>query len=77
MPWRNESVMSQREEFVRLALAEGANRSELCRRFGVSRDTAYKWLVRSAAAGRAVVEFGTRRAQLHRHEVRFRAKGAH
>lgn len=29
---------------VSLALAEGANRSELARRFGVSRKTLYKWL---------------------------------
>jgi transposase InsO family protein len=46
MPWRELSVMDQREEFVRLALAEGANRSELCRRFGISRCKGYKWLGR-------------------------------
>jgi len=38
--------MEQREEFVRLALAPGANKSELCRRFGISRDKGYKWLRR-------------------------------
>lgn len=38
--------MAQREEFVRLALALGANRSELCRRFGISREQGYKWLRR-------------------------------
>ena len=37
MPWRELSIMDQRDEFVRLALARGANRSELCRRFGISR----------------------------------------
>jgi transposase InsO family protein len=46
MPWRELSVMDQREEFVRLALAEGANKRELCRRFGISRDKGYKWLRR-------------------------------
>ena len=45
MAWKDVSVMSQREEFVVLASADGANVSELCRRFGVSRKTGYKWLV--------------------------------
>lgn len=46
MPWREVSVMEGRMEFVRLALQEGANRRELCRRFGVSAQTGYKWLRR-------------------------------
>ena len=44
MAWKDVSVMSQREEFVVLASVEGANVSELCRRFGVSRKTGYKSL---------------------------------
>lgn len=51
MAWKDVSVMSQREEFVVLASADGANVSELCRRFGVSRKTGYKWLGRYAAKG--------------------------
>jgi transposase InsO family protein len=46
MPWREVSVMDGRREFVRLALMEGANRRELCRRFGISPDVGYKWLER-------------------------------
>ena len=46
MPWQRVSVMDQRREFVRLALQDGANRRELCRRFGIHPDTAYKWLDR-------------------------------
>lgn len=46
MPWREVSVMEQRREFVRLAMQEGANRRELCRRFGIHPDTGYKWLCR-------------------------------
>lgn len=49
MPWNEVSVMDQRREFVRLASVEGANRRELCRRFGISAGTGYKWLLRSAA----------------------------
>jgi transposase InsO family protein len=40
--------VSLREEFCRLALQPGVNRSELCRRYGVSRKTGYKWLHRGA-----------------------------
>jgi len=46
MPWREVSIMEERREFVRLAMLEGANRRELCRRFGVHPDTGYKWLNR-------------------------------
>ena len=46
MPWREVSIMDQRREFVRLAMQEGANRRELCRRFGISPDVAYKWIRR-------------------------------
>ena len=51
MAWKDVSVMSQRAEFVVLASADGANVSELCRRFGVSRKTGYKWLSRYAVRG--------------------------
>ena len=44
MPWKEVTTMSLRLEFVRLALHEDANMSELCRRFGISRKTGYKWL---------------------------------
>jgi transposase InsO family protein len=38
-----------RREFVELAMQEGANRRELCRRFGIHPDTGYKWLGRWTA----------------------------
>ena len=44
--------MEQRREFVRLALQEGANRRELCRRFGIHPDTGYRWLARWTAGER-------------------------
>jgi transposase InsO family protein len=40
--------MSQRSEFVAFASVAGANVSELCRRFAISRQTGYKWLRRAA-----------------------------
>jgi transposase InsO family protein len=61
MPWQERSVMEQREEFVRLALAPGANMSELCRRFRISRANGYKWLARYRADGRAGLANRSRR----------------
>lgn len=49
MGWRECSVMDERREFVLLAGLEGSNVSELCRRFGVSRQTGHKWLGRIAS----------------------------
>lgn len=46
MAWREYTYMSEREEFVRRALAGDSNMSALSRRFGVSRKTGYKWLTR-------------------------------
>lgn len=48
MPWKEVHTMSLRREFVTLASAEGANMQQLCRRFGISRKTGYKWLARFA-----------------------------
>lgn len=56
MPWSEVSVMDQRREFVRLALQEGANRRELCRRFGISPDVGYKWLRRWQAGDRELAD---------------------
>lgn len=46
MPWKEVSIMSQRLEFVTLATAENANLRHLCRCYGISSATAYKWLHR-------------------------------
>src|SRR5215211_2767763 len=61
MPWGEVSTVSLRSEFIRLAAADGANVSELARRFGISRKTAYKWLARHAAAGAAGLADRSRR----------------
>lgn len=56
MPWQEVSIMEQRREFVRLAMQEGTNRRELCRRFGIHPDTGYKWLRRWAAGETAMTD---------------------
>ena len=49
MPWSEVSRMDSRKEFVELALVDSANLSALCRRYGISRKTGYKWLARTAS----------------------------
>ena len=51
MPWNPNTTMELKEEFVHLAIQPNTNISELCRRFGISRPTAYKWLARYEAHG--------------------------
>jgi transposase InsO family protein len=53
--------MSQRLEFVR-QIRQGASRlSALCRQYGISRKTAYKWLARYEAVGEAGLADRSRR----------------
>ena len=53
MPWDAMSTQDLRFEFVVEADREGANIRQLCRRFGVSAKTGYKWLERFRAAGKS------------------------
>jgi transposase InsO family protein len=61
MPWKEVSIMSQRLEFVTLATAENANIRHLCRCFGISSATAYKWLDRFQSDGANGLEDHSRR----------------
>ena len=61
MPWQEVTRMSLREEFVKLASVEGANRRALCRRFKISAQTGYKWLSRYAKEGGAGLKERSRR----------------
>jgi transposase InsO family protein len=53
MAWIPKALMDIKQDFVKLALQEGANRRELCRRFGISAKTAYTLLARYAKEGQA------------------------
>ena len=47
MPWKEKTVMSMREEFASSALQGEKSMSALCREYGISRRTGYKWLERA------------------------------
>lgn len=51
MPWKEETLMSQRTAFVKQAKREDLNFSALCREYGISRKTGYKWLKREQEGG--------------------------
>lgn len=53
MPWRERSLVSVRQDFILRALTREVPIAELCRHFGVSRKTAYKWLKRFRERGTA------------------------
>ena len=61
MPFTGVSAMDRKQEFVRLAQAEGANRRELCRRYGASPTLGYRLLDRYRAEGLAGLEERSRR----------------
>jgi transposase InsO family protein len=60
MPWSG-TLIEQKTEFIQQLLAGGVSRRELCRAWGVSPKTAYKWLARYEAAGPAGLEEVSRR----------------
>lgn len=47
MPWKEKTVPMSRAEFVRRALQGEKSLSALCREYGISRPTGYKWLKRA------------------------------
>jgi len=61
MPWKECTTMSSRREFVLLAQRPGANLAQLCRNFGISRKTAYKWIERHRAEGMGGLQDRSRR----------------
>ena len=51
MPWKSGTVMDSRLEFVHLVEPGEVSMAELCRRFGISRQTGYLYLQRHRVAG--------------------------
>ncbi|HSD94612.1 MAG TPA: helix-turn-helix domain-containing protein, partial [Syntrophales bacterium] len=53
MPWKETCAMDERIKFVAEHLRQESSLSELCRLYGISRPTAYKWLDQYALYGPA------------------------
>ena len=43
MPWKGRSIMDQRQEFVMKSLKAEKPFRELCKEYGISEKTGYKW----------------------------------
>jgi transposase InsO family protein len=59
MPWKECDRMSLRQEFVMFASQQNFKMNRLCKRFGISRKTGYKWLKR-AQEGEGLQDHSTR-----------------
>lgn len=74
MPWQETDAMDQRCRFVVTYLSGQFEMSELCRRYGISRPTGYKWVERYRDEGAAGLQERSRAA--HRCPHRMSAEAA-
>src|SRR2546428_4483862 len=61
MPWRAESPMDQRTQFIADHLRDRLSITELCELYGVSRKTGYKWIDRYLREGPSGLDEHSRR----------------
>lgn len=69
MPWKEVSVMSQREHFYNLWQQQNHTVAQLCRLFSISRKTGYKWIHRGQQGGADALRDRSRRPQHCRHKT--------
>ena len=69
MPWKTSSVMEEKLRFVFEYERDEWTMSELCQRYGVSRETGYVWLRRYRARGVAGLLGRSRAAQRHANQT--------
>ena len=65
MPWRESCAMDERMRFIVDHLSGEWTMSELCDRYGISRQTGYKWVGRYRAEGAAGLVDRSRAAKAH------------
>lgn len=65
MPWETRTPMWQRLDFVRQVRQGTSRMSALCRAYGISRKTGYKWLARYGAGGDEAAALADRTRRPH------------
>jgi transposase InsO family protein len=70
MPWKENRVVDHRTEFVLRVLRNAEPLSDLCREFGISRKTGYKWKERFLEEGLAGLGDQSRRPDSSPNEVK-------
>jgi len=63
MPWKECDLMDVRTEFVTRAMGKGVDFGRLCREYGISRKTGYKWQKRFLGGGLSALGDRSRRPQ--------------
>src|SRR5439155_11460790 len=69
MPWNTTSVSDQRRQFVIEASLKQESLTNLCKRYGISRQTGYMWCKRYEQEGLTGVQERSRRPQHSPHRV--------
>jgi putative transposase len=69
MAWEETCVMEQRFRFLEAYAEEWGTLAELCRQYGVSRKTGYKWVARYQEAGLGGLGNQSRAPQRHPNEI--------
>jgi len=67
MPWRESVPMDERVQFIGDWLKERASLAAVCRRYGISRKTGYKWIARYEADRERGLEARSSRPHLSPH----------
>lgn len=69
MPWKETSAMDERMKFIAEYLREESTITDLCRGYGISRPTAYKWIERYEEEGPGGLEDRSRAPHDHPNAV--------
>lgn len=69
MPWKETCPMDERMQFVADYLKEHWAVAQLCRRYGISRKTGYKWIDRYEAEGWPWIREHSRAPHTHSHRT--------
>ena len=69
MPWRSTNPVNERMRFVVACEAGLYSMTELCQRYGISRETGYTWLRRYRAEGPSGLEDRSHRPMRCPHRV--------
>ena len=69
MPWKETCPMDERMKFIADYLQDEWSLSALCRHYGISRKTGYKWLARYQAEGPSGLIDRQRAPRRHPNEV--------
>jgi len=69
MPWQEVTKMEEKKEFILRAFDKNENFSQLCREFGISTKTGYKWKERFAKEGLPGLQDQSRRPKKHANQL--------